>query len=85
MNLISFLRLGVDLGVFGKTPKSLTDELFLRSQPAHLQLAHPLREKLGSDERDLFRAQMLRERTALIPKPDPQVLLGGRRDEGTPE
>lgn len=84
MNLISFLRLGVDLGVFGQTPKSLTDELFLRSQPAHLQLAHPLREKLGSDERDLFRAQMLRERTALIPKPDPQALLG-RREKDAPE
>lgn len=84
MNLISFLRLGVDLGVFGQTPKSLTDELFLRSQPAHLQLAHPLREKLGSDERDLFRAQMLRERTALIPKPDPQALLG-RPDKESPE
>jgi hypothetical protein len=27
---------------------------------------------------------MLRERTALIPKPDPQALLG-KRDEGSPE
>jgi len=47
-------------------------------------LAHPLREKLGSDERDLFRAQMLRERTSLIPKPDPQALLG-RREPESPE
>lgn len=84
MNLISFLRLGVDLGVFGATPKSLADELFLRSQPAHLQLAHPLREKLGSDERDLFRAQMLRERTSSIPRPDAQALLG-RREKESPE
>lgn len=67
LNLLSFMRLGIDIGLFRETPKALVDELFLRSQPAHLQLAHPLREKLGSDERDLFRAEMLRERTAGFP------------------
>jgi protein arginine kinase len=77
MNMLSFMRLGVDIGLFRETPKSLVDELFLRSQPAHLQLAHPLREKLGSDERDLFRAEMLRERTASIPKPDPAAIRPG--------
>jgi protein arginine kinase len=80
MNLLSFMRLGVDLGLFRETPKALVDELFLRSQPAHLQLAHPLREKLSSDDRDLFRAEMLRERTASFPKPDPTVI----RPPGTP-
>jgi len=77
MNLLSFMRLGVDLRLFRDTPKALVDELFLRSQPAHLQLAHPLRDKLGSDDRDLYRAEMLRERTAGIPKPDPSVLKSG--------
>jgi protein arginine kinase len=81
MNLLSFMRLGVDIGVFRETPKSLVDELFLRSQPAHLQLAHPLREKLGSDERDLFRAEMLRERVTLISKPDPTAIKPGREPE----
>jgi protein arginine kinase len=74
LNLLSFMKLGVDIGLFRDTPKSVVDELFLRSQPAHLQLAHPLRDKLGSDDRDLFRAEMLRERTSGIPKPDPALL-----------
>jgi protein arginine kinase len=85
MNMLSFMRLGVDIGLFRETPKSLVDELFLRSQPAHLQLAHPLREKLGSDERDLFRAEMLRERTASIPKPDPAAIRPGPAADPGPE
>ncbi|MSU31394.1 MAG: protein arginine kinase [Pedosphaera sp.] len=76
LNLLSFMRLGIDIGLFRETPKALVDELFLRSQPAHLQLAHPLREKLGSDDRDLFRAEMLRERIAGFPKPDASSLRG---------
>jgi protein arginine kinase len=73
MNLLSFLRLGVDLRFFGETPKSLVDELFLCSQPAHLQIAHPLRDKLGSDERDFFRSEMLRTRLAAVPRPVPAL------------
>jgi protein arginine kinase len=74
MNLLSFMRLGVDLGLFRDMPKAQVDELFLRSQPAHLQLAHPLRDKLASDERDLFRAEMLRQSTSSFPRPDPSLI-----------
>ena len=70
LNLLSLLRLGVDLGMLPASRKGLVDELFLVSQPAHLQLAHPAKEKLGADERDLFRADQLRTRLAALEKPD---------------
>ena len=70
MNLLSLLRLGVDLGMMPPARKGLVDELFLVSQPAHLQLAHPAKDKLGADERDLFRADQLRARLATLEKPD---------------
>jgi protein arginine kinase len=68
MNLLSLLRLGVDLGMFGPTPKSLVDELFLLSQPGHLQIGHP--DKLDAEARDALRADLLRERMKTVPGPD---------------
>ena len=69
MNLLSLLRLGVDLGLFPGTNRSLTDELFLLTQPAHLQRQHT--EKLGADERDTLRSDMLRERLKNLSRPQP--------------
>ena len=60
MNLLSLMRLGVDMGVFQGTDLSLVDELFILTQPAHLQKQHS--EKLSAEERDLLRADMVRER-----------------------
>ena len=37
MNLLSLMRLGVDLGLFPGTKLALVDELFIVTQPAHLQ------------------------------------------------
>lgn len=68
MNQLSFLRLGVDLGMIPGTPKSLVDELFLLSQPAHLQLTTP--DKLDVEQRDMLRADMLRTRMREMPRPD---------------
>ena len=67
MNLLSLLRLGGELGLFTKLDRSLTDEMFLLTQPAHLQQQHT--EKLGSEERDILRATMLRTRLRAIPRP----------------
>lgn len=69
MNLLSLLRLGVDLGMFGTVSRALVDELFLASQPAHLQLQCP--DKLDAERRDSLRADMLRERLKAVPPPDP--------------
>ena len=59
MNLLSLMRLGMDLGLFPSGDRSLTDELFILTQPAHLQKQHS--EKLSAEERDLLRADMVRD------------------------
>lgn len=67
MNLLSLMRLGVDLGLFPGVERSLPDELFILTQPAHLQKQHS--EKLSAEERDLLRADMLRERLKQVSRP----------------
>src|SRR5213596_1021076 len=67
MNLLSLMRLGVDMGLFPGVDRSLVDELFILTQPAHLQKAHS--EKLSAEERDLLRADMVRERLRSVSRP----------------
>ena len=67
MNLLSLMRLGMDLGLFPGGDRSLTDELFILTQPAHLQKQHS--EKLSPEERDLLRADMVRERLKDVSRP----------------
>ncbi len=67
MNLLSLMRLGVDLAMFPDLDRGLIDELFVITQPAHLQ--KQFSEKLGADERDLVRADMLRERLRAVRRP----------------
>jgi protein arginine kinase len=67
MNLLSLLRLGVDMELFPGTERSLVDELFLTTQPAHLQ--KQLSDKLSAEERDLIRADMVRERLKNLSRP----------------
>src|SRR5215469_7356893 len=67
MNLLSLLRLGVDLGLFPGIERSLVDELFLVTQPAHLQ--KQFSDKLSAEERDLMRADMVRERLKNVSRP----------------
>jgi protein arginine kinase len=70
MNLLSMMRLGVDLGLFPDLERWLVDELFIVTQPAHLQKRHS--EKLNAEERDLLRADMLRERLRDVKRPKPK-------------
>jgi protein arginine kinase len=67
MNLLSLMRLGVDLGLFPDVERWLVDELFIITQPAHLQKRFS--EKLSAEERDLLRADMLRERLRNVSRP----------------
>src|SRR2546421_11441830 len=67
MNLLSLMRLGVDVGLFPGVDRSLADELFILTQPAHLQKQHS--EKLSAEERDLLRADMVRERLKPVSRP----------------
>src|SRR5881296_333740 len=67
MNLLSLMRLGVDVGLFPGVDRALVDELFILTQPAHLQKQHS--EKLSAEERDLLRADMVRERLRSVSRP----------------
>jgi protein arginine kinase len=67
MNLLSLMRLGVDMGLFPNTQRTLVDELFLVTQPAHLQ--RQVSDKLTAEERDLIRADMVRERLKNVARP----------------
>jgi protein arginine kinase len=71
MNLLSFMRLGVDLEMFAGVGRALIDELFIVTQPAHLQ--KQFTEKLAAEERDLLRADMLRERLRQVGRPSPKI------------
>jgi len=59
LNLLSTLRLGVDLGFMNQLSPRELDTLFISIQPAHLQKLE--KKALDADERDVVRAEMLRE------------------------
>src|SRR5512136_34174 len=71
MNLLSLMRLGADLGVFPGVDRALVDELFILTQPAHLQRQHS--GKLSPEERDMLRADMVRERLRPVSRPVTQA------------
>ncbi len=71
MNLLSLMRLGVDLEMFAGADRALMDELFVMTQPAHLQ--KQFTEKLAAEERDVLRADMLRERLRQVGRPAPKL------------
>ena len=52
---------------FEVVERALVDELFIQTQPAHLQKEHD--EKLSAEERDLIRADMVRERLKAVSRP----------------
>jgi len=78
MNLLSLMRLGVDLGMFPAVKRSLVDELFILTQPAHLQ--KQFSEKLSAEERDLHRADMVRERLRSVGRPVTPAVDGAKGD-----
>src|SRR5437868_1164582 len=67
MNLLSLMRMGVDVGLFPGVERGLVDELFIMTQPEHLQRQHS--EKLSAEERDLLRADMVRDRLKPVSRP----------------
>lgn len=67
MNLLSLFRLGFDLGFFPGVQRSFIDELFMVTQPAHLQARFA--GKLSAEERDIRRADMLREAFRNVERP----------------
>lgn len=60
IELLSMVRLGCDLGIVKDIDRRAINELFIITQPAHLQKLE--NKKLSSEERDLKRAGLIREK-----------------------
>ena len=77
LNFLSMLRLGVDIGYFPEDARALINLLFMEIQPAHLQIRAD--RKLGTDERDLRRAEIIRHQLKTLPEPG--TFLDERRED----
>jgi protein arginine kinase len=68
MNLLSLIRLGIDLGVFADTQRAIVDRLFIECQPGHVQ--HAAKGAFDPNQRDVLRASRLRSEFAKLTPPD---------------
>lgn len=60
IELMSMVRLGLDMGILQEIDSKAMNDLFIMIQPAHLQKIEG--RKLNSAERDIRRAQLIREK-----------------------
>lgn len=60
IELLSMIRLGSDMGIVKNIDRRVINELFIITQPAHLQKIES--KKLSSEERDVKRAEIIRNR-----------------------
>ena len=72
----------MDLGAFPEDRRLPIDELFIETQPAHLQKTS--QQKLNAEERDFLRAEIIRGRLKLFPKPDMGKVAPEPDDERPP-
>lgn len=63
VELLSMLRLGNDLNLVKGIERGLINELFILTQPAHLQKLE--NKKLSANERDIKRAQIIRDKLGM--------------------
>jgi protein arginine kinase len=68
INLCSAVRLGVSLGLPGLCPLHVVNELLVLTQPAHLQRSKG--GELTPAERNVYRAQLVRERLSAAERSD---------------
>ena len=68
MNLLSLIRLGIDLGIFADAQRAVVDRLFIECQPGHVQ--HAAKGSFEPSQRDVLRAEKLRAEFAKMPSPD---------------
>jgi protein arginine kinase len=76
LNLLSVIRLGIDLGFFPEEGRIIINSLLMETQPAHLQ--HQSQQKLAAEERDYLRADIVRGKLESFPKPNKNKLSGGQ-------
>lgn len=75
IDLLSGLRMGVNLGMLSGISRGLVNEIFVRTQPAHLQ--KQAGRELPPEGRDILRADIIREKLAGV-KPEPKNPGNGR-------
>ncbi|MDQ5979639.1 MAG: protein arginine kinase, partial [Verrucomicrobiota bacterium] len=68
MNLLSLIRLGIDLGIFADGQRAVVDRLFIECQPGHVQ--HAAKGSFEPSQRDVLRAERLRLEFAKVTAPD---------------
>ncbi len=64
IELLSAVRLGVNVGVIPNVPISTVNELFIFTQPSHLQKLE--KKHLDADDRDVVRAEFIRKKLPTI-------------------
>jgi len=69
LNQLSVIKLGIDLGLFPESHRFPVDELFIETQPAHLQKGAQA-QKMSAEERDALRATLIRAKLKGVPEPD---------------
>ncbi len=84
LNLLSVIKLGIDLGVFPESHRFPIDELFIETQPAHLQKGART-QKMSAEERDTLRAALIRAKLVQVPPPDMAGLNPGPDGSGDAE
>lgn len=82
LNQLSVIKLGVDLGLFPEEHRYPVDELFIETQPAHLQKGAQT-QKMTAEERDTLRAALIRAKLKDVPEPD--IAKIAIKTSGTPE
>lgn len=82
LNLLSAMKLGVDIGLFPEDQRFPVDELFIETQPAHLQKGAQT-QKMSTEERDTLRAALIRAKLRKMPEPDIAKIT--IKPDGSPE
>ncbi|MDZ4743753.1 MAG: protein arginine kinase [Verrucomicrobiota bacterium] len=75
-NLLSIMKMGVDMEMFAESLRPLIDDLFIATQPAHLQKSES--RKLSAEERDVLRAGIIRGK--LLSTPSPKVHITSKQE-----
>ncbi|WP_396257066.1 protein arginine kinase [Haloferula sp. A504] len=83
LNHLSLIRLGGDLGFFPEESVLMCDELLMEIQPAHLQIQNG--KKLGAEERDGIRAEIIRSRLQTLEAPDIHTIKKQEGDDDSPD
>ncbi|MEY2599150.1 MAG: hypothetical protein RLZZ142_1409 [Verrucomicrobiota bacterium] len=73
LNLLSLAKLACDLGFYPESWRVAVDELFMETQPAHLQ--KDSQQKLAAEERDALRAEIIRKKLSECPPPAVEEVL----------